>query len=90
MLVGKYFRVVRRGSPATEAFIMRYEYLPNKELYATKRTENITEEGPEEDLFDLERPYLDYFIASAVVPSEEGVERSREKEDKDTPLTTLP
>ena len=37
VLVGKYFRVVRRGSPAIEAFITRHENLPNKELYSTKR-----------------------------------------------------
>ena len=47
VLVGKYFRVVRRGSPATNAFIMRDEDLPNKELYATKRMAHITEEVPE-------------------------------------------
>ena len=41
MVVGKYFRVVRRGSPATNAFIMRDEDLPNKELYATKRMIHI-------------------------------------------------
>ena len=45
--------VVRRGSPETDAFIMRNEDFPNKELYATKRMVHITEEGPEEDLFYL-------------------------------------
>ena len=48
VFVGKYFRVVRRGSPATDTFIMRDEDLPNKELYETKRTVHIAEEGPEE------------------------------------------
>ena len=33
VLLGKDFRVVRRGSPATDAFIMCHEYLPNKVLY---------------------------------------------------------
>ena len=59
VLVGQYFRVVRRGSPATNTFIMRNEDLPNEEVYATKRMVHITEEGPEEDLFDLERYSLD-------------------------------
>ena len=56
MVVGKYFRVVRRGSPETDAFIMRHEYFTNKELYSTKRMVHITEEGPKEETFDLERP----------------------------------
>ena len=68
MLVGKYFRVVRRGIPATDTFIMRHEYLPKKELYATKRMVHITEEGPEEDLLDLQRHSLDSSISSEVVP----------------------
>ena len=50
VLVGQDFRVVRRVSPATDTFIMGHEYLPNKELYATKRMVHITEEGPEEDI----------------------------------------
>ena len=79
LLVKKYFWVVRRGSPATDAFIMCHEYFPNKVLYAIKMMVHIKEEGPEEDLFDLERPSLDSYIASAVVPPEEGVERFREK-----------
>ena len=53
MLVGKDFWVVRRESPATDAFIMRHEYFPKKELYDTKRMVHITEEGPKEGLFDL-------------------------------------
>ena len=36
MVIGQCFRVVRRRSPATDAFITSHEYLPNKELYATK------------------------------------------------------
>ena len=68
MIVGQDFRVVRRGSPVTDTFIMRHEYFPNKELYATKRMVNITEKFPEEDLFDLERPSLDSSIDSPVVP----------------------
>ena len=46
LVVGQYFRVMRRGSPATNAFTMRYEDLPNKEIYATERMVLITEEGP--------------------------------------------
>ena len=46
VLVGKYFWVVRMGIPATDAFIMRCEDFPNKELYATKRMVYITEEVP--------------------------------------------
>ena len=42
VVVGQDFRVVRRGSPATNAFIMRHEYLPNKELYDTNRMVHIT------------------------------------------------
>ena len=53
VLVGKYFQVARRGSPATNIFIMRNKDIPNKELYDTNKLVNITEEGPEEDLFDL-------------------------------------
>ena len=56
LIVGNNFRLVRRGSPATDVFIMRHEDFPNKELYATKRMVHITGEGPKEDLFDLERP----------------------------------
>ena len=82
VLVGQDFRVVRRGSPETDTFIMRHEDFPNKELYATKRMVHITEEDPEGDLLDLERPYLDFPIVSAVVPPEEGVDRFRDKEDE--------
>ena len=46
MVVGKYFRVVMRGSPATDAFSMRHEYLQKNELYSTKRMVHIIEEGP--------------------------------------------
>ena len=53
VFVGRYLWVVRRGIPATDAFIMRHEYFPNKELYDTKRMVHITEEGPKEGLFDL-------------------------------------
>ena len=45
MLVGKNVWVLRREGPATNAFIMRHEDFPNKELYATKRMVHITEEG---------------------------------------------
>ena len=89
VLVGQDFRVVRRGGPETDAFIMRNEYFPNKELYATNSMVNIKEEGPKEDLFDLEIPSLESSIESAVVPPEEGVDRFRDKEDEDTPLPTL-
>ena len=68
MLVGQYFGVVRRGIPATDAFIMCHEYSPNKELYATKRMVHITENPPKEDLFYSEKTSLDSSIASAVVP----------------------
>ena len=90
MLVGQDFWVVRRGSPATNAFIMCHEDLSYKELYATKRMVHIIEEGPEEDLFDLERPSLDSSIALEVVPPEQGIERFRDKEDEETPLPILP
>ena len=90
VLVGQDFRVGRRGSPETNSFIMCHEYLQNKELYATKRMVHITEEGPEDDFFDLERPSIEYSIASAVLPPEEGVDRFREKEDGNTPLPILP
>ena len=68
VLVGKYFRVVRRGSPATDAFIMRHEDLPNKEIYDAKRMVRITEEVSKEELFDLERPSLGSSIFSSMVP----------------------
>ena len=46
VLVGKDFGVARRGILGTGAFITCHEYLPNKELYDTKRMVHITEEGP--------------------------------------------
>ena len=70
MIVGKYVRVVRRGISATDAFIIRHEDFPNKELYVAKRMVHVTEEVPEEDLLYLERPSLDSYISSAVVPPE--------------------
>ena len=90
LLVEKDFRVVRRGILATDVFSMRHEYFPNNEIYATKRMVHIIEEGPEEHLFGLERPSLDSSIAPAVVPQEEGVDRFKDKEDEDTPLSILP
>ena len=89
VLVGHDFRVMRRESPATDAFIMRHEDLSNKEFYTTKRMVHIIEEGPIEDLFILERPSLDSSIASAVIPLEEGVDRFRDNEDEETPLPIL-
>ena len=68
VLVGKDFRVVRRRSPTTNAFIMCNEDLPKKELYATKRMVHITEEVTEEDFFYLGIPSLESSIASTVVP----------------------
>ena len=79
VLVGQDFRVVRRGSPETDTFIMRHKDLPTKQLCSTKRMVNIIEEGPEEYLFDLERLSLEYSIASAVVPPEEESYRFRDK-----------
>ena len=79
MLVGKYFRVVKGGSPGTDAFSMRHEYIPNKEIYANKKMVHIKEEGTKEGLFRFERPSLDSSIASVVFPPEEGVDRFRDK-----------
>ena len=90
VIVGYDFRLVRRGSPGTDALLMCHEYFPNKKLYATKRMVHIIEEGPKEHLFGLERPSLDSSIAPAVVPQEEGVDRFKDKEDEDTPLSILP
>ena len=87
VIVGQDFWLVRRGIPATDAFIMRHEDSPNQEICATKRMVHITEEGRTEDLFDLEIPSLDSSIDSAVVPPEEGVDRFIDKEDEETPLT---
>ena len=42
VLVGQDFRVVRKGSPATDAFIIRHEDFPNKELYSIRRMVHIT------------------------------------------------
>ena len=85
VLAGQMFRVVRRGSPATNAFIMRHEDLSNKELYTTKRMVHITEEGIGKDLLDLEITFLEYSISLAVFPPEEGVDRLRDKEVEETP-----
>ena len=79
VLVGQDFWMVRRGNPATDAFIRRHEDFPNKELYATNRMVHITEEGPKEELFYLERPSIDSSIDSVVVPSYEGVDRFKDK-----------
>ena len=46
VLVGKDFWVVMRGVPGIDAFIIHNEDSPKKEIYATKRMVNITEEGP--------------------------------------------
>ena len=81
VLVGKYFIVVRSGSPATNTFIMHHEDFPIKELYATKRMVHITEEGPKEYLFVLERPSLESSIDSYFFPPEEGIYRFRDKEN---------
>ena len=80
VLLGQHFRVVRKGIPANDAFIMCHEDFSNKELYATKSMMHTTEEGPEEDLFDLERTYLESSIDSSVVPPEVGVDRFGDKE----------
>ena len=69
------FWVLRKGSPATYKFTMNHENSSKMELYATKRMVHITEEGPKEYLLYLYRSPLDYYIASSVIPSEEGVER---------------
>ena len=79
MLVGKYFWVARREISETGAFIMRHEYITNKELYATNGMVHITEKGPKEHILDLERPSLESYINSAVVPPDEGVDRFRDK-----------
>ena len=50
---------------------------------------HITEEVPEKDLFDLERPPLYSSIASSVVPLEEGIDRFRYKEYEETPMPIL-
>ena len=86
VVAGKYFWVMRRGSPATYSFNMRHKDLPNKYLYCTKRRVNITEEVPREDLFHLERIHLVSSIDSSVIPPEERVDRFRDKEDKYTHL----
>ena len=41
---------------------------PNKELCSTKIMVHIVEEGPKEDLFDLDRPSIESYIDSSVVP----------------------
>ena len=70
VILVQYFWVLRRGSPETDAFILRHEDFPDMELYATKRILHIKEEGAKGDLFDLDRPSIDSSIASAVVPPE--------------------
>ena len=90
VLVWKYFRVVRRGGLATDALIMCCEGFPNKEIYATKSMVCITEEVPEEDLFYLEINSFDSYVASALLPLEEGLYRFIYKEDEDTLLSILP
>ena len=42
VLVGQYFRLMRREIPENNAFIMRHEDFPPKELYATNRMVYIT------------------------------------------------
>ena len=79
VLVGQDFRVVRRGSPATDTFIMRHE---EDGAYYTR----IPQRRP----FNLKIPSHDSSIASAVVPPEQGVDRFRDKEEEETPLTIIP
>ena len=79
-----------RGGSATNLFIIRYEEFTKKEPYATKRIVHITEESPKEDLFYLGIRFLDSYMASEVVPPEEGVCKFRDEEDKETPLPILP
>ena len=62
VIVGYDFRLVRRGSPGTDALLMCHEYFPNKKLYATKRMVHIIEEVSEEDLFNLVIIFLDSSI----------------------------
>ena len=90
--------VARRGSPATDAFIMTHLDVPNKELYATQSMVQIIEEGPEEDLFKRvdgrgqQRTSLEAasIAESESVPPEDRVDRFRDKEDEETPLPILP
>ena len=82
--------MVMRGGPATNLFIIRHEDFTKKELYATKRMVYITEESPKEDLFHLGILFLDSYIASEVVPPEEGVCKFRDEEYEETPLPILP
>ena len=79
VLVGQDFRVVRKGSPATDAFIMPHE---EDGAYYTR----IPQIGP----LNLKIPSHDSSIASAVVPHEEGVDRFRDKEEEETPLNIIP
>ena len=79
-----------RGGPETNLFIIRHEDFTKKELYATKRMVHITEESPKEDLFYLGIHFIDSYIASEVVPPEDGVCKFRDKEDKEIPLPILP
>ena len=61
-----------------------------RNLYETKRLVHITEKGPEEDFFYLEITSLESYIASSVLPQEEGVGRFRYKDDKETSLPIFP
>ena len=79
-----------RGGSATNLFIIRYEEFTKKEPYATKRIVHITEESPKEDLFYLGIHFIDSYIASEVVPPEDGVCKFRDKEDEEIPLPILP
>ena len=46
VLVRHEYRVLRRGSPETNVFIMMHLDFPKKDLYAIKRMVQITEEVP--------------------------------------------
>ena len=94
VLVSHEYRVVRWGIPATDAFIMMHPDFPNKDLYVTQKMVHITEEDREEDFFDCEEQQTPleaaYIAESEFLPLEDGVERFRYKEGKDTPLPILP
>ena len=51
MVVRQEYCVMRQEISEIDAFIMMHPDLPNKELYATKRMVQITEEGLEEENF---------------------------------------
>ena len=51
-ITSRQVRSIRRGSKATEAYLLHHNDFKNVNFYAASRNMAITEEGPSESLFE--------------------------------------